>query len=83
MRALPPLIALLALPLVGACGSPVHLSYDYGRAYTAAFGAQADLTRPSVATGGHSLEGIEGVNIRLRVIQEATDKETENTNFKL
>lgn len=69
-----PRLALLALGIaacLAACVEPKHLTYDFGRAYTAAFGAQPDLTRPSVANQQYPLYGIEGVQIRL-LVQSAT-----------
>lgn len=72
------LLVLLGLGLAGltACGSPRHLQYDFGRAYTQAFTAQADLTRPSVANKQYPLYGIEGVKIRILVQEATTAKET-------
>ena len=59
---------LFALFLVLAgCGQPLHLGYDYGRAYTSAFDTQADLSRPSVATMQYPLYGVEAQAIRLKV----------------
>ena len=65
--------ALLLAPLLtlAACAEPLHLGYDHGRAYTQAFTAQADLTRPSVQDLEHPLGGVEAQAIRLKV-QEAT-----------
>lgn len=66
----------LLLPLVAiACASPLHLQYDYGRAYTAAIVSQADLTRPSVANSQYSLYGTEAEAIRIRVREKTTDEE--------
>ena len=56
-----------------ACKAPVHLSYDYGRAYQATFPVQADLTRESVMSLQHPLGGLEGVEIRLQVTERASD----------
>lgn len=64
------------LAMLAACGSPRHLQYDFGRAYTAAFVAQADLTRPSVANKQYPLYGIEGVKIRILVQESATEAES-------
>ena len=62
---------LLFAFLAGGCTEPVHLQYDYGRAYTEAFTKQADLTRASVQDADFPLYGIEGVKIRV-LAQEAT-----------
>lgn len=66
---------VLAAAVVGGCASPLHLTYDYGRAYTAAFVSQADLTRPSVANSQYFLYGPEGEAIRIRVQEDTTDSE--------
>jgi hypothetical protein len=65
-----------ALALAGGCASPLHLTYDHGRAFTDAAAAQADLTRPSVASSQYQLYGVEATEIRIRVQEEATDAET-------
>ena len=72
---------LLCLALAG-CASPLHMTYDYGRAYTESIVAQADLTRPSVAESHYALYGVEAVNIRLRVQEESTDTETGNAELE-
>ena len=74
-------IKTLALLLLAGCTSPLHLTYDYGRAYTASIVAQADLTRPSVAESQYALSGVEAASIRLRVREEATDQETGQTEL--
>lgn len=69
--------ALLALvTLAAGCASPLHLTYDYGRAYTESIVAQADLTRPSVADAQYPLYGPEAEAIRVRVQDETTDDES-------
>ncbi len=73
------LLSILAAS--SACTSPLHLTYDYGRAYTESIVAQADLTRPSAAEAHYSLYGVEAVNIRLRVQDEATDSESGETEL--
>lgn len=70
-----PVALLFAL---AACGRPQHLTYDFGRAYVAAFSAQSDLTRPSVANEIYPLYGIEGVKIRL-MVQSATSTDKSGT----
>ena len=52
------------------------LGYDFGRAVTQAATMQTDLTRPSVAAGGHPLNGMEAEAIRIQVNQESSDQET-------
>jgi hypothetical protein len=41
-------VALAALATATGCKPPLHLSYDYGRAYVETLKLQADRTRPSV-----------------------------------
>ncbi|TNE91351.1 MAG: hypothetical protein EP330_05605 [Deltaproteobacteria bacterium] len=71
-------IILMALAGAGlaACASPRHLGYDFGRAFTEAAMLQTDLTRPSVAAGGHPLNGNEAEAIRMQVSREASDQES-------
>lgn len=73
MRAL---FVLSVLTLAAGCGHPQTLTYDYGRAYEAAFAAQADLTRPSAKGLDYPLSGTEGIELRLRVQEETTDEES-------
>jgi hypothetical protein len=68
-------LIVLAATVAGGCASPLHLTYDYGRAYTAAVVSQADLTRPSVANSQYFLYGPEAEQIRIRVQEETSDKE--------
>jgi len=78
---LSPLIGLSLCFLAQGCKYPVHLSYDYGRAFQATFPVQADLTRESVLSLQHPLGGIEGVAIRLNVTDEASDGEDASTTL--
>ncbi len=73
-RAIATAIALLAPALLVGCGQPSHLGYDFGRAYTEAVTAQADLTRPSVASSEYMLEGSEASKIRMQLEEATTDK---------
>ncbi len=66
----------LAAAFLSGCASPLHLTYDYGRAFTDAITAQADLTRPSVAAAEYNLYGTEATEIRIRVQEESTDVES-------
>ncbi len=68
--------ALLGALGAAGCASPLHLTYDYGRAFTEAFTSQPDLTRPSVATSTYHLYGTEAAEIRIRVREETTNRET-------
>ena len=72
-NAIIPVIGMAICFVSTGCKAPVHLSYDYGRAYQATFPVQADLTRESVMSLQHPLGGLEGVEIRLKVTQDATD----------
>jgi len=69
------LLFVLAATAAG-CASPIHLTYDHGRAYTEAIIRQADLTRPSVANSQYRLYGVEAEEIRIRVQESSTDEET-------
>lgn len=69
-------LAITAVVALSGCASPMHLTYDFGRAFTEAFTSQADLTRPSVANSTYQLYGTEAAEIRIRVREETTDKQT-------
>lgn len=66
----------LLLPLLAACGQPTHLQYDYGRSYNAAFNAQADLTRPSVANAAYPLSGQEAEAIRTAAEKSTSEEKS-------
>lgn len=68
-------ILLAAVALSSACKSPLHLSYDYGRAFVETLRVQADLTRPSVQYAGYSIYGVEAAAIRLNVESASTQSE--------
>jgi hypothetical protein len=69
-------IALLIAGIgFSGCASPLHLTYDHGRAYTEAIISQADLTRTSVANSQYALYGVEAEAIRIRVQENTTDAE--------
>ncbi len=70
-------ILLLAVGL--GCTQPLHLQYDYGRAFTESMAIQADLTRESVAESGYALSGDEGLELRQRVFEKSTDEESGET----
>lgn len=69
-------LALFALVGLSACASKTHLQYDYGRAYSGAFTAQSDLSRPSAAKSTYPLTGVEGLALRAEVSKQTTDEET-------
>jgi len=73
---------LLTIALAG-CASPLHLQYDFGRAYTAAIVTQADRTRPSVANSQYALYGTEAEAIRLQVKEKTTDEEKTTSELTL
>ncbi len=72
----------VVLLMVAGCSSPLHLTYDYGRAYTDVFLTQADLTRPSIASSRYFLYGVEAAEIRIRVRDSATDEETGDSEIE-
>jgi len=69
-------LVLAAAAALSGCAHPQHLQYDHGRAYMDALNAQADLGRPSVAGAEYHLTGFEGIQLRVRVTEEATDQES-------
>lgn len=72
----------LASLLMAGCTSPLHLTYDHGRAFTQAFTAQPDLTRPSIASSTYALYGTEAAEIRIRVREEATKQKTNESEIE-
>lgn len=60
--------------LLLACGSPTHLQYDFGRAYTQASDMQTNLARSSAVSEVFPLTGAEAVGIRAGVVEETTTK---------
>ena len=74
-----PLFTLLIVAAGALSGCHRHntqLQYDLGRATSAAFNAQADLSRPSVADSAYALSGAEAMQMRERVTEVATDEES-------
>jgi hypothetical protein len=74
-------LALIAALSLAGCGSPLHMQYDHGRASNAAFNAQADRTRPTVASAAYPLTGTEALEIRARVFEQSTDTETGKAEY--
>ena len=81
-RQLPLVAAMLSAAALSGCASPLHLQYDFGRAYTTAIISQADLTRPSVANSQYQLYGTEAEAIRIRVREKTTDEEEEGIEYE-
>lgn len=65
-----------------ACKPPLHLSYDYGRAFVETLRVQADFSRPSVMTASYHLYGVEAAAIRLRVSEVSSDVQEMETTFQ-
>jgi hypothetical protein len=63
------------------CAQPLHLQYDYSRAYTEAITVQADLSRESVSEAVYVLSGTEALQLRLRATESATDEESAETEL--
>jgi len=70
------LAAALAMAALSGCKEPLHLQYDYGRAFIETLRVQADLTRPSVSNDSFYLYGPEGAAIRLNVQSESSAQES-------
>jgi hypothetical protein len=75
------------LPLVflslAACGNPMNLSYDFGRAYILTSQVQADLSRASVAAAQYRLSGVEGAEIRMRVNEQTQMRKEGTPQFEM
>jgi hypothetical protein len=79
---LPRRLLWAATAILSGCASPLHLTYDHGRAYTEAITSQADLTRPSVANSQYSLYGTEAESIRIRVREKTIDEEEAKSTLR-
>ncbi len=55
------------LLLAVGCAQPLHLQYDYGRAFEESMSIQMDRKRPSVAKSEYELAGSEGLKLRANV----------------
>lgn len=66
----------MTLLLLLSCAQPVHLQYDFGRAYWEAQRIQADLSRPSVSESVYPLSGEEAAQIRKRAEEASSDAES-------
>ena len=73
-------VIFVAAILMG-CGSPLHLQYDHGRASDAAFNAQADRTRASVAGAAYPLTGTEAIESKARGFEKAPDAESGKAEY--
>lgn len=62
--------ALVLLCSLAGCAQPLHLQYDFGRAYTQSMQTQANLDRPTVAQSVYPLSGTEALLMRENVVKE-------------
>ena len=69
-------ILLIGSLFFAGCIQPLHLQYDYSRAYTEALTIQADLSRDTVSGSGYVLSGTEALQLRQRATESATDEES-------
>jgi hypothetical protein len=84
-RSLPHRRLLLAAAVAAsatACKPPLHLQYDFGRAYVETLRLQADRTRPSVAQEAYQIYGLEGIGIRQNVQLESSEAESGEASVK-
>jgi hypothetical protein len=70
------LACVAGIACVAGCAQPLHLQYDFGRAYTDSLQIQANLARPSVANAAYAISGTEAILIRENVLKE--DVETKS-----
>ena len=70
-------LALVAgLACVAGCAQPLHLQYDFGRAYTDSLQIQSNLARPGVANSDYALSGAEAILIRENVLKEDVEQKS-------
>ncbi len=62
--------------LLAGCGHPRNLQASFGNSFHESMAIQADRGRPTVADAAYPLTGFEGIELRLRVTEEATDEES-------
>ena len=72
----------MILALIAGCGQPVHLQYDLGRAYEAAWETQSDLTRPTVADEAYPVSGTEALAVRQNAEKEAATTKSGDVTMK-
>ena len=75
MKPIHSLLALATLGLTG-CATTRDLDHDHARCFNQVLTIQADLGRPTVANAAYTLTGFEGLELRKRVTEESTDKES-------
>lgn len=69
-------LLLLSLVSLAGCAQPVHLQYDFGRAYTESMQVQANLDRPTAAQANYPLSGTEAILIRANVEKQDAKEKT-------
>ena len=67
--------ALIMALGAASCAQPLHMQYDFGRAYMTTLRTQADLTRPSIVNEVYFLYGPEAAAIRINVETATTEAE--------
>ena len=67
-----PLLLAASTALAG-CAQPLHLQYDFGRAYTQSLEIQANLERPTATGQNYPLTGTEALLIRANVEKEDSE----------
>ncbi len=65
--------AAALLAATTGCIEPAHLQDTHGLSYTQAFTQQPDLGRASAQEGGYALTGTEGLEVKARSAEAATD----------
>lgn len=66
--------SIVLLPL-GGCAQPLHLQYDFGRAYTQSMQIQANLDRPTAVGANYPLTGAEALLIHANVeVEDSAQK---------
>ncbi len=68
---------------MAACSHPKTLQYDFGNSYNDVFATQSDLERLTVADQTYPLNGMEGLLIRYRAMEESTDKESGDSEISV
>lgn len=69
---------MIAILTLVACAQPLHMQYDFGRAYRDSVELQAQLDRPGAAQAQYMLQGAEAVDMR-KAVRDITTGKTEDS----
>ena len=74
-------LSVIVLLAATACAPRTSLRPDFGESYAETFQAQTDLNRGTLTAPAYALSGEEGLALRARLAEEASDAETNDSDF--